>query len=69
MGKEGRMAYHETMDMHELMNLKTLGLLKSKLMQGIVFDQELRTLMQKNVDMSIKDIKELQRLYPYANTD
>jgi similar to spore coat protein len=65
LGKED-FAFHETMDTHELLNLKTLGLLKSKLMQGVVFDQDLRKLMQKNVDASVVDIKELMRLYPYA---
>ncbi len=59
-----RLAYHETVDTHELLNLKTVGLLKAKLMQGVVFDQELRKLMQKNVEASIKDINELERFYP-----
>lgn len=68
MGQED-FAFHETMDIHELLNVKTLGLLKSKLMQGVVFDQDLRNLMQKNVDMSVVDIRELQRLYPYAKTE
>ncbi|SES13216.1 similar to spore coat protein [Gracilibacillus ureilyticus] len=68
MGREN-LAIHETMDTHELLNLKTIGLLKAKLMQGVIFDQDLRALMQKNVDMSILDIKQLQRLYPYAETE
>ncbi|MFD1706322.1 spore coat protein [Siminovitchia sediminis] len=68
MGKED-FALHETMDTHELLNLKTVGLLKSKLMQGVVFDQDLRKLLQKNVDMTVTDIKELQRLYSYAKTE
>lgn len=68
MGKE-QLAFHETMDMHELLNVKTLALLKSKLMQGIVFDQDLRALMQKSVEMSILDIKQLQRLYSYSKTE
>lgn len=42
------MAFHETVDMHEIMNAKTIGLLKSKLIQGVVFDQDLRRLIQKN---------------------
>ncbi|MDQ0159750.1 spore coat protein [Alkalibacillus salilacus] len=66
MSKED-LAFHETMDLHEILNMKTVALLKSKLMQGVVFDQELRALMQKNVDMTVVDIKELQRIYPYAN--
>ncbi|WP_188205564.1 spore coat protein [Alkalibacillus aidingensis] len=68
MGKED-LAYHETMDTHELLNMKTVALLKSKMMQGVVFDQDLRNLMQKNVDMSVKDIKELQRLYHYTKSE
>ncbi|WP_062047290.1 hypothetical protein [Bacillus sp. JCM 19034] len=67
MGQENS-AFHETMDIHELLNLKTVALLKSKMMQGVVFDQELRALMEKNVQMSINDVKQLQRLYPYSNT-
>lgn len=63
------LAFHETMDTHELLNLKTVGLLKAKLMQGIVFDQDLRKLMQKNVETTIKDIKELKRLYPRKSAE
>ena len=68
MGKED-LAFHEKVDTHELLNMKTVALLKSKLMQGVVFDQDLRKIMQKNVDMSVIDIKELQRLYPYVKTE
>ncbi|QTM99000.1 spore coat protein [Sediminibacillus dalangtanensis] len=67
MGQED-LAFHETMDLHELLNLKTVALLKSKMMQGIVFDQDLRAMLEKNVQLSIMDIKQLQRLYPYAKT-
>ncbi|SFE97223.1 spore coat protein [Alteribacillus iranensis] len=68
MGKED-LALHETMDTHELLNLSTVALLKSKMMQGIVFDQDLRALLEKNVQMSILNINELQRLYPYTQND
>ncbi|KAB8126978.1 spore coat protein [Gracilibacillus oryzae] len=68
MGKED-LAFHETMDIHELLNMKTVGLLKAKLMQGVIFDQELRALLQKNVDTSVMEIKQLQRLYPYGKTE
>lgn len=63
------LAFHETVDTHELLNMKTIALLKSKLMQGVVFDQDLRKLMQKNVDMSIIDIKQLKRIYGYTKTE
>ncbi|MBS3678899.1 spore coat protein [Ornithinibacillus massiliensis] len=63
--KKEQLAFHETMDTHELLNVKTIALLKSKLIQGVVFDEELRALLQKNVEMSIVDMKELQRIYTY----
>ena len=60
------LAAHESLDLHEMLNLKTLNLAKSKLMQGLVFDQELRALMQKDVEQSTKAIADLQALYAKA---
>ncbi|GAB7388463.1 spore coat protein F-like protein YraG [Bacillaceae bacterium] len=54
---------HETMEIHELLNFKTLCLTKAKLMQGLVFDKDLKALMQKDVQQSMKAINELQSLY------
>lgn len=60
------LAFHETMDTHEILNFKTVCLLKSKLMQGVVFDQDLRVLMEKDVKQCIQDIKEIQDFYIHA---
>lgn len=57
------LAPHESMDLHEVLNFKTLCLAKSKLMQGLVFDQELKDLMQKDVEQSIQAIQNIQELY------
>ena len=57
------LALHETMEMHEILNFKTVCLLRSKLMQGICFDNELKALMEKDVQQSIKDINELLGYY------
>jgi similar to spore coat protein len=57
------LALHETMETHEILNFKTVCLLKSKLMQGICFDNELKALMEKDVQQSIKDINELIDFY------
>jgi similar to spore coat protein len=62
MDKES-LALHETMETHEILNFKTICLLRSKLMQGICFDNELKALMEKDVQQSIKDIKELLHFY------
>jgi similar to spore coat protein len=62
-------APHETMEVHEILNFKTVGLAKSKLMQGIVFDKDLKALMQKDVEQSIKAINALQSLYTRIPVD
>jgi similar to spore coat protein len=61
-----KLAPHESLEIHEMLNVKTLCLAKSKLMQGLVFDQDLKALMQKDVEQSIKAIAELQNLYKKA---
>lgn len=61
-----RLAPHESLEIHEILNFTTLCLAKSKLMQGLVFDQELKALMQKDVEQTISAIQELQRLYELA---
>lgn len=60
------LAPHESMELHEALNFKTLCLAKSKLMQGLVFDQELKNLMQKDVEQSIQAIADLQAVYAKA---
>lgn len=60
------LAAHESLELHEAINFKTLCLAKSKLMQGIVFDQELKALMQKDVEQTMQAIAELQAVYHKA---
>ncbi|USG68383.1 spore gernimation protein GerQ [Brevibacillus ruminantium] len=60
------LAAHEALEIHEVLNFKTLCLVKSKLMQGLVFDQELKDLMQKDVQQSMQAIAELQGIYVKA---
>ncbi|WP_264740830.1 spore coat protein [Cytobacillus firmus] len=63
------LAYHETMETHEILNLNTVSLLKSKLMQGLCFDNDLKALMEKNVQQSIAAINELKEFYKGARTN
>jgi similar to spore coat protein len=62
------LALHETMESHELLNFKTVCLLRSKLMQGLCFDNELKALMEKDVQQSIKDVNELLEFYKQIPT-
>lgn len=61
--EQNKLAYHETMDTHEMINFKTVSIMRSKLMQGLVFSKELKALMEKDVQQSIKDINELKAFY------
>ncbi|HYF78426.1 MAG TPA: spore coat protein [Symbiobacteriaceae bacterium] len=60
------LAPHESMELHELVNFRTIALAKAKLMQGIVFDKELKALMQKDVAQSIQALDDLRALYRHA---
>lgn len=60
------LAPHESMELHEMINFKTICLAKAKLMQGMVFDKDLKALMQKDVEQSIKAVAELKAIYQHA---
>ena len=64
--KNSTLALNETMQIHELLNLKTVSMTTSKLMEGVVFDQDLKKLLEKCVESSITDINELQQLIKMA---
>ncbi|MDN4072936.1 spore gernimation protein GerQ [Fictibacillus terranigra] len=66
MDQQKVLAAHESLDLHEAINFKTLCIAKSKLMQGLVFDDDLRNLMKKDVQQSLQDLTELQSLYERA---
>lgn len=66
--EQNELAFHESMETHEILNFKTVCLLRSKLMQGLCFDNDLKALMEKDVQQSIKDVNELLTLYSKAKT-
>jgi similar to spore coat protein len=57
---------HETMEIHELLNFKTICMTTSKMIQGIVFDQDLKALLERDVQESIEDVNMLQGLLTRA---
>lgn len=61
------LALHETLETHEILNFKTVCLLRSKLMQGLCFNNELKALMEKDVQQSIQDINELISFYKQSD--
>lgn len=65
MGQEN-LAPSETMQIHEMLNFKTVCMTTSKLMEGVVFDQELKAFLEKDVQQSIASINKLQNLLSRA---
>ncbi len=64
--KISNLALNETMQIHELLNLKTVCMTTSKLMEGVVFDQDLKKLLEKSVSSTMSDINDLQELLKLA---
>lgn len=62
------LALHETMEAHEILNFNTISILKSKLIQGLCFDNDLKALMEKEVQQSIAAVEELKAYYEGART-
>lgn len=67
MSQQG-LAVHETMEIHELLTFKTCCMTKSKTMQTLVSDQELKTMLQQDVQQSTRAINDLQSLLSRAQT-
>jgi similar to spore coat protein len=60
------LAPNETMQIHEMLNFKTICMTTSKMMEGVVFDQDLKALFEKDVKQSIVAINDLQNLLAKA---
>lgn len=56
------LATHETMELLELLTTKNVCLTKSKTMQTLVSDNELKTILQNDVQNTARQITELQSL-------
>lgn len=54
------LAPNECIQLHEILTLKNLSLTKSITMSPLVSDEELKTIMKNNIQMSQMHIKELR---------
>jgi similar to spore coat protein len=55
----GKFTPHETFEVHEMAAFKTVCLTKSKTMQLLVSDQDLKSILQQDVQMSTRQLQEL----------
>lgn len=62
-------ALHEVLEVQEMTAFKTLCLTKSKTMKGLVSDEELKNILQQDVDISTRQLQEftsiLSKAKPY----
>jgi similar to spore coat protein len=56
----GGLALHESLEVRELLSFKNVCLTKSQTMQALVTDDNLKSLLQQDVQKSAKNIQELQ---------
>lgn len=66
---ERKYALHETLDLHEVATFKALCMTKAKTMQILVTDPELKALMQADVELSTRQLTELQALLGNVPTE
>ncbi|MFP3390154.1 hypothetical protein [Brevibacillus sp. SIMBA_040] len=61
-------ALHEQLELHEIAAFKSVCMTKSKTMQGFVTDEALKQLLAEDVDVSTRQLHELNLLLTKANT-
>jgi len=60
MAKE--LAMHETLEVHELLTFKTTCVAKSKMFISLVKDNKLKELLEEELELSTKAIKDLKKV-------
>lgn len=65
MAKE--LAMHETLEVHEVLIFKTACLAKNKLFLDMVQDKKLREIMEEDMELSTKAVKDLRKILADAN--
>ncbi|CEG23644.1 hypothetical protein BN1080_02648 [Planococcus massiliensis] len=65
MAKE--LAMHEKLEVHEVLIFKTSCIAKSKVFSGLVEDDELRQLLEEDIKLSTKAVKDLRKVLADAS--
>jgi similar to spore coat protein len=60
------LAIHETLELHEILAFKNVCLTKSKTMQALVSDNNLKSIMQQCVEVDTQHINDVQGLLSRA---
>lgn len=57
---------HEALEVHEMATFKTICLTKSKTMKALVSDQKLKDIMQQDIDVTTRQLKEYEKILTKA---
>ncbi|MDH4619182.1 hypothetical protein [Brevibacillus sp. AY1] len=58
---------HEQLEVHEIAAFKTVCMTKSKTMQGLITDEALKQILAEDVEVSTRQLQELNALLAKAN--
>ncbi|MGG1370021.1 hypothetical protein ABE322_30255, partial [Priestia megaterium] len=61
-----KLAMHETLEVHEILTLKTSCVTKGTVMLELVEDEKLKKILEEDVETSTKAIDELQKILKKA---
>lgn len=56
-------ALHETLELNEITAFKTLCLTKAKTMKGLVSDKKLKEIMQLDIDLTTRQLRDYEALF------
>ena len=57
-----QLAMHEKLEVHEVMTFKTACVAKNKVFSGLVKDPELKAILEEDLELSKKAIKDFRKL-------
>ncbi|KKB33471.1 spore coat protein [Bacillus thermotolerans] len=60
------LAWHETLELHELVAFQSIGLMKTKMGLKEIQDQSLKNIYMRTIQELEMNLKELLQFYPYA---
>lgn len=55
-------ATHELLEVHEILTFKTACVAKSKVFSGLVEDKKLKEILEEDIELSTKAIKDLRKI-------
>lgn len=57
-----KLAMHEMLEVHEVLTFKTACVTKNKAFIGLVKDKKLKKILEEDIELSTKAIKDLRKL-------